>query len=77
MAVKAPEPKQRQLTFGSSRTISTTRAAKMLDCSPKKVIRLIEMGLITGYRAYEGAWWQVEYESLVTFLNRMVTEPPQ
>jgi hypothetical protein len=77
VAAKPPEPKQRNLSFGNSRTISPRRAGKLLGYSDKKVMRLVEQGLLVGRRAYEGAWWEIEYESVVNFLNRICSEPPQ
>ena len=66
-----PEPKQRALIFSNSRVVSSGRAARMLGCSTKKVQRLIESGLVVGFRAFVGAQWQVEYDSIVAYSQRL------
>jgi hypothetical protein len=58
----------RQLSlFTSSFEISVPRAARMLNTSSDTIWRMLEEGLIEGYRVHPKGWWKVSYQSVVEY----------
>src|SRR5216683_4644068 len=53
-----------------SKTISTSRAARIAGCSQDTVLRWIEEGAIEAHRSSPRGWHMIEYGSLTRFLKR-------
>ena len=59
-------PDQLLLPWSPSHTISTARAAEMLDVHPVTVWRMIEAGELKAYKIRPGASpWRVNYDSVM------------
>ncbi len=52
----------------SGKTISVSRAAKMLQCSCERVRNYLAQGELQGYQLVRHGWWKVYYDSVVALL---------
>ena len=70
-------PEQLLLPWSPQATISTVRAAEMLDCDKSTVIRLIEQRLISAYQlrpGVAGSPWRINYDSVLKYLAQIHEE---
>jgi excisionase family DNA binding protein len=70
------DPRQLPLRFTNSPTISVSRAARIIKCSPQTVRRLIEEGSLHAYRFTMIGWWNIYFDSVVAYLDRLHADVP-
>lgn len=69
----APQPIRppMQLRLWNDQEISVATTARILRTSPEIVRRLIERGVLRAYRHGEQGWYQVSYESVADYIEKL------
>ena len=71
MTEKRPDRKPVQLSLFSQPTVSVSWVAKRWNKGRDMVIRLLERGLLKGYRMTENGWWNVIRESVLDYEEKL------
>jgi len=74
MKERRPERKAVQLSLFSQPTVSVSWVAKHLNKRRDLVIRLLESGMIKGYRMTPNGWWNVITESVFEYEKKLLKE---
>jgi excisionase family DNA binding protein len=67
-------PDKLLLPWDPRESISTIRAAEILDCSRNFVLTLIESGTLKAYRLRRGSPYRINYKSLLEYVERVHEE---
>jgi excisionase family DNA binding protein len=65
MTPQRPERKPVQMSLFEQRTLAVSVVARRLDCSRDTVLRMLQSGMLKGYRLTLIGWWRVLESSVV------------
>ena len=74
MKDRRPERKPVQMSLFSQPTVSVSWVAKHLNKGRDLVVRLLESGMIKGYRMTPKGWWNVIKESVFEYEEQLRKE---